>query len=364
MKLPGIRFVAQGGGTNVSLPPGIVAISNQHELPTSRCIVVGTTAKWGTIELASPFDVLFVEEAWQMKWADFMLLSQVAPRFVLIGDPGQIPPVVAIDAARWETAPRGPHRPAPELVLLEHRKDALVVELPATRRLPSCTADLIRPFYDFSFGSWAEPGSRRLVASRKVRGGLGAVVDRLSTGSVVGVTLPTPGGGPPLECDDEVADVAVRIVRSILDSQAECRMEGRSTALSPEKVGLCATHHVMNAAMALRVDRRLEDVAIDTPERWQGLERQVMVVVHPLSGVVRPSEFDLETGRLCVMASRHQVALVVVSRDHLGQTLDEHLPVAGQAIGRPDVTGRGHRQNWVFWNTLREQNRLISLPGI
>ena len=38
--------------------------------------------------------MLFVEEAWQMAWADFMLLGQVAPRFVLIGDPGQIPPVV------------------------------------------------------------------------------------------------------------------------------------------------------------------------------------------------------------------------------------------------------------------------------
>src|ERR1035438_2420846 len=185
IRLPGIRFVAQGGSL-VNRPPGIAAISDQHQLPTGRCIVVGTTAKWGTIELLSPFDVLFVEEAWQMKWADFMLLSQVAPRFVLIGDPGQIPPVVAIDAARWETAPRGPHRPAPELVLLEHRKDALVLELPATRRLPSCTADLIRPFYDFSFGSWAEPGARRLLGTRKARGGFSAVVDLLSAGSVVG----------------------------------------------------------------------------------------------------------------------------------------------------------------------------------
>lgn len=138
-------------------------------------------------------------------------------------------------------------------------------------------------------------------------------------------------------------------------------MEGKFVSLTPDNIGLCATHHVLNAAMALRLDRKLAGVAIDTPERWQGLERHVMVVVHPLSGVVQPSAFDLETGRLCVMASRHKVALVVVSRDHLGQTLDDHLPVAGQAIGRPDVSGRSHRQNWVFWNTLREQNRLIPL---
>jgi hypothetical protein len=103
-------------------------------------------------------------------------------------------------------------------------------------------------------------------------------------------------------------------------------------------------------------------MAIDTPERWQGLERKVMVVVHPLSGVVNPSEFDLETGRLCVMASRHQISLVVVSRDHLQGTLAAHLPVAGQAVGRPDASsGRGHHQNSVFWNTLVEQDRVIQL---
>ena len=87
----------------------------------------------------------------------------------------------------------------------------------------------------------------------------------------------------------------------------------------------------------------------------QGLERRVMVVVHPLSGVSQPSAFDLETGRLCVMASRHQVGLVIVSRDHLTDTLDTHLPTADQAVGRADVSGRGHHQNWTFWNTLPNQ---------
>ena len=69
--------------------------------------------------------------------------------------------------------------------------------------------------------------------------------------------------------------------------------------------------------MALRLDKKMSEVSVDTPERWQGLECKVMVMVHPLSGVVRPSAFDLETGRLCVMASRHKAGLLVVTRDHL-----------------------------------------------
>lgn len=358
--VPCIRFVAQDGVASPQ-PPGVSAIAKHKELPSGQCIVVGTTAKWGLIELAHPFDFVFVEEAWQLGWADFMLLGQVADRFVLIGDPGQIPPVVSIDASRWETAPRPPHRPAPELILHEHRRDALLLSLPATRRLPASTADLIRPFYDFTFGSWAAAGERLLVPTRRISGASGAVLNLLSLGSVAGLTVPTPDGGPPLECDDRVADVAVSVVRDILQSQPECLMDGTRAPLTASDIGLCATHHVMNAAMALRLDSKLRKVTIDTPERWQGLERRVMVVVHPLSGVIQPSEFDLETGRLCVMASRHQISLVVITRDHLADTLDSHMPSAVQAVGRPDVSGRGHHQNTVFWRALLNQNRVITI---
>ena len=358
--LPAIRFVAQNG-VRPDLPSGVDVLADKRQLPTDRCIVVATTAKWGLIELNHGFDVVVVEEAWQMAWADFMLLGQVAARFVLIGDPGQIAPVVSIDTARWETAPRPPHRAAPDLVLEEHRAECLSLELPATRRLPSCTADLIRPFYEFEFGSWAEPGGRRLVATRHGSGGIGAAIERLQRGSVVGLTLPTPAGGPPLEEDPQMADLAVNTVRGILESQADCWMDGKRMALTPSDIGLCATHHVMNAAMAVRLGRDLSGVAVETPERWQGLERKVMVIVHPLSGVTRPSEFDLATGRLCVMASRHQIALVVVTRDHLADTLDSHLPVAGQPVGRPDLSGAGHNQNLSFWSSFQAQDRVIAL---
>ena len=354
----GIRFVAHGD-TGAEQPPGIEAIAKHQDLPSGHCIVVGTTAKWGLIELADPSDVLFVEEAWQMAWADFMLLGQVADRFVLIGDPGQIAPVVSIDASRWETAPRAPHRPAPELVLREHRKSVLDLSLPATRRLPACTADLVRPFYDFEFETWAAEGERLLLPSRRVKGVRGAVVDRLGRSSVVGVTLPTPDGGPPLECDEDVAAAAVSIARGILESQPEWVMGKTRQLLRASDIGLCATHHVMNAAMALHRGRDLDEINIDTPERWQGLQRKVMVVVHPLSGVVEPSAFDLETGRLCVMASRHEIALVVVTRDHLPETLDSHMPVAEQAVGRPDVSGRGHHQNTVFWGALVGRDQIV-----
>ena len=71
-----------------------------------------------------------------------------------------------------------------------------------------------------------------------------------------------------------------------------------------------------------------------------------------------PSAFDLETGRLCVMASRHQSALVVLARDHIGSTLADSVPSAGQAPGRPDTVGRGHDAHIRFWTALESQDRI------
>lgn len=358
--VPCIRFVTRDA-LHSHQPSGVEAHADHRQLPDDRCIVVGTTAKWGLIELGHPFDVLFVEEAWQMGWADFMLLGQVAPRFVLIGDPGQIPPVVSVDASRWETAPRPPHWPAPDLILREKIGDAVTLSLPATRRLPASTHGLIQPFYDFSFACWAEECDRQLKPERRASGAQGALLDRLSKSSIAGVTLPTPDGGPPLECDESVAKAAVDVVRAILESQPQYLLDGKRQTLEPRHIGLCATHHVMNTRMALNLDRKLREVQIDTPERWQGLERPVMVVVHPLSGVVQPSDFDLETGRLCVMASRHQIGLVVVTRDHLRDTLDSHMPSAAQPVGRPDVAGRGHHQNTMFWRALTAKGSIVEM---
>jgi len=83
-------------------------------------------------------------------------------------------------------------------------------------------------------------------------------------------------------------------------------------------------------------------------------------MVHPLSGVVTPSDFDLETGRLCVMASRHQAGLIILTRDHLSETLEDFLPRAEQAVGRPDVAGRGHDRNLRFWRELEKTNRIVA----
>jgi hypothetical protein len=131
-------------------------------------VVVATSAKWAVADLDAhePFDVLFIDEAWQMCWADFMLLGAVAPRFVLVGDPGQIAPVVPIDVSRWQTSRRPPHVPAPEVILRDRTLPTRVVELPVSTRLPHDTCAMVQSFYDFAFESWSAPGERRCCFPR------------------------------------------------------------------------------------------------------------------------------------------------------------------------------------------------------
>lgn len=359
-KLRVIRF-ASAQGAQLEFGISIGWQTETKELPNGKCIVVATSAKWSLINMHDPFDVVFVEEAWQMGWADFMLLGQVAERFVLIGDPGQISPVVSVDVARWETSPRPPHIAAPRVIFDDPRQRPERWQLPATRRLPHDAAVLVRQFYDFDFSATAQPGERAILASSDGKGAEDRVIDVLAHHSVAALTIPTPDEGPPMLHDAELAKHAAALVQRLLRRGARTRIGSKTLEITPEHIGMCATHRVMNSELALALPRSLQGkVAVDTPERWQGLERPVMILVHPLSGVLRPSSFDLETGRLCVMASRHTAGAVILTRDHVTETLASCIPSATQPVGRPDVSGRGLFDNLSFWSRLQETGQVLS----
>ncbi len=358
-----LRFMASGTRAQ-DLGEMVCSVDRTADLPKTPCLVLATTAKWGMVNLDIPFDVMFVDEAWQMKWADFMLCGQVSGRFILIGDPGQIPPVIPIDTSRWETSLRPPHFPAPEVILKDQDLSAMarVLELPASRRLPYDSVDLVQLFYDFRFQAWAGPGERSILASRNGKSPFDRAIDLLASGSCAILSIPTPDEGPPLEKDEELACVAAQLVQRMLSRGCRFKEEKQEQLIIPENIGISSTHRVMNTALHLALPADLRSlVAVDTPERWQGLERQVMIAVHPLSGVVRPSVFDLETGRLCVMASRHRCGLIILTRDHVWETLKLTVPSAEQAVGRVDVVGRGHKIHTDLWARLEQEGRIVPL---
>jgi hypothetical protein len=327
---------------------------------------VASTAKWG-FSTCQPFDVLLVDEAWQIAWADFLLLRRVSGRFVLIGDPGQIPPVVSIPTERWETSPNAPHVPTPELLLADSTLGVQLQELPGSRRLPADAVDLVRAFYDFEFGAFATRDERFVrLGSNGGRRPLDRALELLASTSVVGVTVPTPDNGPPTEIDNEIAKQVSLLVTRLLEREAvvsdSANTIARPITLEPRHIGIVSTHRMMNTRLQSRLPTTLQRIVrVDTPERWQGLERSVMVAVHPLSSVTDPTAFELETGRLCVMASRHRCGLMVVTRDHVADTLSSHIVTADQPIGRTDSAGIGHHRHTRFWEGLTSTDRVVTL---
>ena len=363
--LPAIRLGSSNSVRPANFPPSIIWETDSANLPRSAGIYISTSAKWTTLRDPAPFDLLAVDEAWQMSWADLMQCANLSQKYYLIGDPGQIPPVVTIDIRRWQTAPRPPHRPAPDVVLSDPDlvKDAFIGALPSCRRLPFESVEFVKPFYAFEFQAYAKARERDITFKKlEADSDIARLLSSLNTGQPSIATLTTPIDGPAIEIDTELAEAVSGIVEALMASGTHFDLgDGKIKALTAADIGICATHRAMNGEIKRILDSAYLELSVDTPERWQGLQRPIMIVVHPLSSVTDPSDFDLETGRLCVMASRHQVALIIVTRDHIGKTLTHFIPEATQAPGQPDISGRGHAAHSVFWRSLANANRIFAL---
>lgn len=359
------------------------------DIPPGPRVIVANAKKWAFTCAANDtadlgIDTIFVDEAYQMTWATYMQLSVMSKKVVMIGDAGQIPPVVRVESRAWDTALMPPHWSAPlTLARLEKRLgDAYrFAELPTSWRIPQESLKFVQPFYEKNLIPVAAAGDRSLTwhSGNLPTGQIGEALLAASAGHPVLVTVPTSDEGAPQYTDEKVAKAVAKIIDALFSHDTEVEMVSTNPAdnfkrepkpLLLKDIMIISTKRSMLAVLEDAVQptvHKLRDLPdspaysknvlnggllVDTPERTQGLQRKIVIVVHPLSGVATPSEFDLDTGRLSVMASRHQVALFVVSRDTVGTVLRENLPSATQALGVDDATGNGHRQHLTFWNAF------------
>jgi AAA domain-containing protein len=337
-------------------------------LPAGPGVTVGTVDKFAIRAqlLQGRFDVLICDEAYQVPFVRFFPLTFVARQVVLVGDPGQLPPLVRADTTRFEATPVKVHWPAPKEFLARFPA-APTVQLPVTWRLPQDTVDLIQPaFYpDLAFDSAVRSGERRLVfGAAGLRDGIDRVLDQLASGSSVGaLVLPERRFGPD-EVDDQLSEVMALVARRTLDRGG--RWVGRRV-LERADIGV-ADPHVASGAVVRRYLRRagipttIEGVVVETPEIWQGLQRPIMVVKHPLSGATRLTGFPLEPGRWCVSLSRHQIGCVIVTRDGISDTLDRHQhDSASRPTGADDPQWAGWLAHRELWTALERTGRLVRL---
>ncbi len=127
--------------------------------------------------------------------------------------------------------------------------------------------------------------------------------------------------------DPEAVRAVALVVRRLLDRGGAATSERSPdpVPLTAARIAVGTAHRDQAAAVrAALAELGVSGVVADTANRLQGREFDVTVVLRPLSGRPDATAFHLETGRLCVLASRHRHACVVVCRAEVPELLDDH----------------------------------------
>jgi hypothetical protein len=354
--------------------PRLMPVANRPADLTPGAIAVVATAAKLKASLPSftgglpAFDLLITDEAYQLQYKDVALLQALSRQMLLVGDPGQLPPLVKVDASRFDAARSKVHWPAPKELLRVNRAAVPVVQLPTTWRFPQDTISFIQPgFYPgLPFDSAVRPDDRRLtMVARGMGDPLDQALDLISNGAtIVAVAAPARTLAPEL-VDEELVQLQAELIQRVFARRT--RWEGNGL-LTPRDIGCVDSHVASGAALRRELLRRnvplhsSTGVFVETPEIWQGLQRPLMIVKHPLSGLTRVDPFALDPGRACVMLSRHQVGCIIVTREGIAETLNEYQHDSGaRPTGAEDTVWAGRDAHWTLWQELDRRRRIISL---
>jgi hypothetical protein len=326
-------------------PPARIAgyanVKAERSLPDlAECpVVLGTAAKWATVAEAAPWPWAIVDEAYQMRSDLLLRVAGLFERALFVGDPGQLDPFSIVETQRWTGLSWDPMSSA-VAVLLNHNPLVPVHTLPVSWRLPASAAPVVsEAFYPFTgFTSATGPQDRSLAYNTRAFG-INAVDIALETAAESGWALYELPARHTLRTDGEAVRACAALAARLLERGAETLSERSrgSLPVSPSRVAVGTAHRDQAAAVrsALAAEHGVTDVVVDTANRLQGREFDVVIVLHPLSGRRDATAFHLEAGRLCVLTSRHRHACVVVARAGIPELLDAHPSVEPVHLGVP-----------------------------
>jgi hypothetical protein len=213
-------------------------------------------------------------------------------------------------------------------VLLRHNPDLPVHRLPVSWRLPHSAASVVaEAFYPYTgFRSGTGPGDRRLTFGASTAADpVGKTLDHvLDEAAATGWGLHELAPRFTIRTDAEAAATCAALAGRALSRPAVACSEAGEQPLTPARIAIGAAHRDQAAAIRAQLPPEAAGVTVDTANRLQGREYDLTIVLHPLSGRRDATAFHLESGRLCVLTSRHRHACVVVARAGIAELLDAH----------------------------------------
>jgi hypothetical protein len=300
-------------------------------------VIAGTAAKWATMARGLwPWAV--IDEAYQMRSDTLLRIAGRFERALFVGDPGQLDPFSTITTERWLGLTWDPMQSA-VAALLRNNPGIPVHRLPVSWRLPATAVPVVaEAFYPFTgFRSGTGPGRRRLEFTTRGFGAL-AADEPIETAAASGWALYELPGRHTVRTDAEAVLACAALAERILQRGAVSYSE-RAPAGEPvtaARIGIGTAHRDQAQAVRSRLGPlAAAGVTVDTANRLQGREFDIVIVLHPLSGRVDATAFHLEAGRLCVLTSRHRHACIVVARAGIAELLDAHPHTDPMYLGIP-----------------------------
>ncbi|MGW7787901.1 AAA domain-containing protein [Streptomyces tricolor] len=289
-------------------------------------VVLSTAAKWAHVKVDEPWRHAIVDEAYQMRSDSLLAVAGLFERALFVGDPGQLDPFSIVGSEQWAGLSYDPSASAVS-TLLAHNPELPQHRLPVSWRLPASAAPLVSAaFYPYTpFRSGTDHGDRRLAFAVPSDGsGPDRVIDEAAESGWGLLELParhTP------RTDPEAVRAVATVVRRLLDRGGAAVSERTPdpAPLTADRIAVGTAHRDQAAAVrAALAELGVPEVTVDTANRLQGREYDVTVVLHPLSGRPDATAFHLETGRLCVLASRHRHACIMICRAGVTDLLDDY----------------------------------------
>jgi hypothetical protein len=343
--------------------------TTSSNIPQTCAVVLGTSHKmgaWGgrkrlldhlgpSANGELPFDVLFIDEAWQLPLHRYVTVEGLATLSVGVGDVGQLPP---IDPSQnpWRGDPGyNPYRAWP--TAYEDADTTFVVDLPAVWRPTAAQLPLWRAFYrDWDRLDCVAALGDRTIELPAMTGTAGSVWLSVATGTP---TLLEVHGLP----DPEAADIDLPLL-DVVEELLAPLLEGGFTVVSRRYDGVGSPADEMRTSsespggdtliVVLATRNQAVDDATDMVERlmekyelpdgvlvastvdsWQGQTNAITVAVHPLSGADQLDEFNSAFGRLAVICTRSTHGLLMVARQGLDDLLTEASARPGTPLGEP-----------------------------
>ncbi len=304
------------------------------------------------------FDVLFVDEAWQLPHHLFDDITYLAPIHAGVGDVGQLPPL-EIAENPWRGDPGfNPFRAWPTKFEGDEI-ETWATELPAVWRPTGEQLGLWRAFYPEwqQLNCVAAPGDRSFSFGSDMPEPAQSVWASVASGVP---TLVEVDGLPDAEAPD--VDVPlIEFVQQLLDDLFMSGFElsavkynddgtpsGQTDAARPRSesdnplIAILATRNQavddatdIAGQLHAKYDLTDSDVIASTVDSWQGQTNGVTIAIHPLSGASELDEFNSAFGRLAVACTRATHGLLMVSRPGLDRLLQDAPARPGTPFGEP-----------------------------